>query len=180
MQKSKIVLIIVIVSFLFIIISDWFYDKYTFQTPILIKLQTPIYKKQADTIFPSPQSHKNTPKRRGKPKEVAKPTTLAPFPKFLTDQGAKNREWVLNYVKYKGDQLIAFDNLLKKEAGYRPDAVNEIGAGGIGQAYPASKMNCPLTQEGLRCQTDWVQTYIKNRYGSPLMAWNFHEQNNWY
>jgi hypothetical protein len=109
--------------------------------------------------------------------------TLESFPKYLTDYGAEAREWTLDYVSryYSGDELIAFDNLLKKEAGYRYDAVNEIGACGIAQAYPCEKMNCPLTRDGLECQVQWVVGYLNGRYhGSPLEAWNFHSQNNWY
>lgn len=29
-------------------------------------------------------------------------------------------------------------------------------------------------------QIDWGLGYIKSRYGSPCMAWKFHQANNWY
>jgi hypothetical protein len=108
--------------------------------------------------------------------------TVVPFTKFLTEKGAKNREWVLSYVSkyFQGDELVAFDNILKKEAGYREDAVNGIGACGMPQALPCSKMNCPLNESGLECQVQWFIGYINRRYGSPSEAWRFHLINNWY
>lgn len=114
-------------------------------------------------------------------KEV-KPTTVFPHKKFLTDKGAETRQIVMNIVQqmYSGDDLIAFDNLIKKESGYRFDALNEIGAGGLCQAYPATKMNCPLTEDGISCQVTWCAEYINRRYGSAVKAWEFHLQNNWF
>jgi hypothetical protein len=108
--------------------------------------------------------------------------TIEPYKKYLTDTGSKTREKVLAYLStyYTGEQLTAADNILKKEAGYRYDAVNSIGAGGIPQAYPYQKMGCPLTEEGIECQTQWFVGYVNRRYGDPLQAWSFHIKNNWY
>lgn len=107
---------------------------------------------------------------------------IIPFKKFLTPEGETTREIVLAHLAkyYSGDELIAADNILKKEAGYRYDAVNEIGAGGMPQALPYSKMGCPLTKDGIICQAQWFIGYINRRYGSPTVAWNHHLQNNWY
>jgi len=107
---------------------------------------------------------------------------IIPFPKLLTPQGKKNREKALVYLSkyYQGDELIAADNILKKEAGYRYDAVNEIGCAGMVQACPASKLGCPLTEDGILCQTQWFIGYLNRRYGSPTQAWRFHLQNNYY
>lgn len=107
---------------------------------------------------------------------------IEPFNKYLTEQGIKTREIVLAHLSkyYSGNDLIASDNILKKEAGYRYDAINEIGACGIVQALPCEKLGCPLTEEGIICQTQWFIGYLNRRYGSPTNAWKFHLENNWY
>jgi hypothetical protein len=107
---------------------------------------------------------------------------IEPFKKYLTEQGSRTRETVMRIAEqvYGDQDLIAFDNILKKEAGYRYDAVNEIGACGMGQALPCEKMNCPLTEDGVNCQVEWIMNYIERRYGTPTNAWNFHLTNNWY
>lgn len=104
------------------------------------------------------------------------------FPKLLTENGAKNREYSLTYLSkyYSGEELTAADNILKKEAGYRTDAINEIGCGGMPQACPASKMGCALDQSGLDCQLQFFVGYITRRYGTPTQAWSHHLAMNWY
>lgn len=109
---------------------------------------------------------------------------IAPFKKYLTAHGAEIRNLILPKIQSEYDEVnaLAFDNLLKKEAGYRPDAINEIGAGGMPQALPASKMGCPIeaTTEAALCQYEWMKKYISNRYGTPEKAWEFHLAMNWY
>lgn len=113
---------------------------------------------------------------------IAQNKEILPFKKLLTDEGAKTREVVLSHLSkyYSGEELIAADNILKKEAGYRYDAVNEIGCAGMVQACPASELNCPLTKDGILCQADFFVGYINRRYGSPSKAWEHHLQVNWY
>ncbi len=107
---------------------------------------------------------------------------ITPFKKYLTVKGEETRQAVLKIAEqvYSEDNLLAFDNILKKESGYRFDAVNEIGACGMGQALPCEKMNCPLSEEGIACQTEWIMGYIDRRYGNPIKAWEHHLQVNWY
>lgn len=153
---------------------------------------TSVYYLQSPIVFRSlwvrrVKEIKKTPPSIKKPVILPSPTpvkqSLVPFPKYLTDNGAKNREKALAYLSkyYTGDELTAADNILKKEAGYRTDAVNEIGACGIVQANPCSKLNCPLNDSGLECQLQFFVGYINTHgYGTPLVAWNFHLKNNWY
>lgn len=160
----------------------YFRSPITIQNPVVYKTRQVSKAKHVKSANTMPLKPTLTPTPTSTPTPVAKPK-VSSFKKYLTDQGAANREWVLNYAKthYSGDELIAFDNILKKEAGYRPDALNEIGAGGIAQAYPHTKMGCPLTQEGLQCQVDWFISYLENRYqGSPLIAWEWHLTHGWY
>lgn len=122
--------------------------------------------------------------------EVAKPTPtptvepitpiILPVVKYLTDAGASNRDRGLAMIaaKWDSDNVTAFDNIIKKESGWRTDAVNEIGACGIGQSLPCEKMGCAL--DNLDCQVKWVDRYIVSRYGTPLNAWSFWLANNWY
>jgi len=169
-----------------------FFQYWNFQSPVLIQLRLPLKRiylyQNSRSIEPLP----TTVPRKDKPSDAiilpsVTPTpkpkaTIQSFPKYLTDNGAKNRDKILALAsaKYQGDDLVALDNIIKKESGYRPEALNEIGAGGICQAYPSSKMGCPLSQDGLNCQLDWCINYINNRYGSPSKAWNFHQQQNWF
>ena len=169
-----------------------FFQYWNFQSPVTIKVRSPLKrvylyenKMRIEPLTPTSKPHqspKNAPILSPTPKVKSK-ASISSFPKYLTDNGAKNREQVLAWAsqKYSGDELVALDNIFKKEAGYRPDAINEIGACGIGQALPCEKMGCPLDQSGLECQFNWVVKYIENRYqGSPIIAWNFHLKNNWY
>jgi hypothetical protein len=108
---------------------------------------------------------------------------IAPFKKYLSKEGLELREKILKYLKTKlndENEIIAFDNILKKESGYQANVINEIGAGGLCQAYPYTKMNCKLSVEDWKCQVDWCLDYIKNRYKTPTEAWSFHLINNWF
>lgn len=60
-------------------------------------------------------------------------------------------------------------------------AVNSIGACGIPQALPCSKMlNVIGSLDNLDGQLDWMVNYISKRYGTPTKAMQFHKINNWY
>lgn len=166
-----------IVFFFVFYMMDLFFDNYDARSPILF--QSPIVRRKADrtTIKPIVPA-KVTPTPTLPPQTKS---TINSFPKLLTDTGAKNREKALAYLSlyYSGDNLVAADNILKKEAGYRTDAVNG-NCGGMPQACPASKMGCDLNQSGFDCQLQWFVGYVNKRYGTPLEAWKFHEVNNYY
>ena len=81
------------------------------------------------------------------------------------------------------EHLTAMDNLVIKESNYDPTIKNKMsGAAGIPQAYPREKLPCKLSWEwnDYRCQVNWMINYIKNRYGNPVNAWNYHLVNNSY
>lgn len=167
-----------------------FLRTYCLRTPIII--QNPIVKREIKPLKkgrtttrihrPMVKQVEAAQNEASEVKEVPK-EVVESFPKYLTDQGNINRTHILSYMEQQGydqDNITAMDNIFKKESGYRADALNEIGAGGICQAYPASKMGCQLTTEDLMCQVNWCLSYVKGRYGSPLEAWNFHLANNWF
>jgi len=166
---------------------SYFFSNYYLQVPFIIKTR-PLIEKRYKMPLKTEKPRRTQVVRSAKVVEVTptpvKETSLIPFRKFLTPQGEKNREVVLAKAKiyYTGDELIAFDNLLKKEAGYETTAVNpDSGACGIFQSHPCSKMGCPLNNDGLDCQFQWGVGYLNRRYGgSPLKAWNYHLANNSY
>jgi hypothetical protein len=155
-----------------------FFDTYRLQTPIEIRLRFPIQRRVLPKTTPTPRVNTIKHDILPSPTPTEKPkASIQSFPKYLTSNGEKNREYALSYLSkyYSGDELTAADNILKKEAGYRTDAVNSSsGACGIVQANPCSKLNCPLNDSGLDCQLNWFIGYLNRRYGSPLAAWNTH------
>jgi hypothetical protein len=80
-------------------------------------------------------------------------------------------------------QFAALDKLWQKESGWDYKAYNtSSGATGIPQALPGNKM----ASEGADWKTNpetqirWGLKYIKDRYGSPVAAWNHSVEYNWY
>jgi hypothetical protein len=180
--------------FLFFFTLYWvnkFFDNYRLTTPIEIKIEikSPIEKRcpPSKKENRSKGMKKTTSSKEGGyqfNKVLAKEIEekVIPFPKFLNQREFELRNKVLTYVKDKltENQIIAFDNIIKRESGYDPTAKNHIGAGGLCQAYPYEKMGCELKFEDWKCQVDWCLKYIENRYKNPIEAWKFHVVNNWF
>jgi hypothetical protein len=98
------------------------------------------------------------------------------------------REWTIADSKaYAKDTMLAWgqnqylclEKLWTKESNWRPEAYNKIKvmgkhAGGIPQLLGMSpKLAPPL-------QIDRGFAYIMHRYGTPCMAWKFHQKRGWY
>lgn len=78
-----------------------------------------------------------------------------------------------------GDEFQMAAELICRESSFNPGAINPTsGACGLGQALPCSKMKCELSD--VDCQIRWVESYVKNRYGTFEEAVKFHNENNWY
>jgi len=107
-----------------------------------------------------------------------------------TDEAAHipAREWVVEDSKaYAQDVVLAWaanqyeclDKLWTQESNWRSEAYNKIkvmgkNAGGIPQILGLDpKTPAPL-------QIDRGFAYIMHRYGTPCMAWKFHERKGWY
>ena len=107
-----------------------------------------------------------------------------------TDEAAQIpvREWVVEDSKaYARDVMLAWadnqyeclDKLWTQESNWRSEAYNKIkvmgkNAGGIPQILGLDpKTPAPL-------QIDRGFAYIMHRYGTPCMAWKFHERKGWY
>lgn len=68
----------------------------------------------------------------------------------------------------------ATNTLINNESGCKTWAVNpKSGACGIPQAYPCSKLKCPLNNTGAVCQLTWMKNYVADRYGSWDKALSF-------
>jgi hypothetical protein len=98
------------------------------------------------------------------------------------------REWVVEDSKaYAQDVVLAWannqyeclDKLWTQESNWRSEAFNKVkvmgkNAGGIPQILGLDpKLPAPL-------QIDRGFAYIMHRYGTPCMAWKFHERKGWY
>ena len=98
------------------------------------------------------------------------------------------REWVVKdskaYAKdvmsaWADNQYECLDKLWTKESNWRPEAFNKQkimgkNAGGIPQILGLD----PETPAPL--QIDRGMKYIIHRYGTPCMAWKFHQRKGWY
>lgn len=69
-----------------------------------------------------------------------------------------------------------------KESSNRLDAVNEIGACGLGQSLPCSKLenDCPDWRTNYACQDAWFTNYMQNRYGTWENARAFWIAHRWW
>lgn len=98
------------------------------------------------------------------------------------------REWAIEDSKaYAQDVVLAWssnqyeclDKLWTQESNWRHDAYNKVkvmgkNAGGIPQILGLDpKTPAPL-------QIDRGFAYIMHRYGTPCMAWKFHQRKGWY
>lgn len=109
-----------------------------------------------------------SPSAAGDPKSLAKAQTAG----YGWNTGA---EW---------DALV---QLWEHESSWNPKAENpSSGAYGIPQALPYTKMPQAAWPEryggtsDAYTQIQWGLSYIKGRYGSPVMAWAFWQRNRWY
>lgn len=93
------------------------------------------------------------------------------------------KDLVLNTYGWSEADFEALVKLWNRESGWNANAHNKSsGAHGIPQSLPASKM----ASEGSDYYTNgytqirWGLKYIKNRYGSPLKAWQHSQNKGWY
>ena len=110
----------------------------------------------------------------------------APAPPVAVDDPAAAQAYAASQLGNYGwaaDQMQCLTTLWTKESDWKTTATNaSSGAYGIVQSLPAEKMASAggdyLTN--FRTQINWGLNYVKERYGSPCGALNFHYANNWY
>ena len=98
------------------------------------------------------------------------------------------REWVIEdskayaqdvVLEWASNQYKCLDKLWTQESNWRAEAYNKVkvmgkNAGGIPQILGLDpKTPAPL-------QIDRGFAYIMHRYGTPCMAWKFHQRKGWY
>ena len=80
-------------------------------------------------------------------------------------------------------QWPCLNKLWTQESSWITTAENpSSGAYGIPQSLPASKMASVGAdyRTNTRTQLTWGLQYVKDAYGSPCQAWDFHLAHNWY
>lgn len=84
------------------------------------------------------------------------------------------------YAPMSDDEAKNF--IYQHESGGRLDAMNSIGACGLGQSLPCSKMSsvCPNWRTDYACQDAWFTNYMLQRYGSWVNARAFWLNHNWW
>lgn len=75
-----------------------------------------------------------------------------------------------------GDQYLDF--IVQHESSGNQYAINSIGACGLFQALPCSKLGCDLSDTA--CQIAWGRNYAIERYGSTYNAYVFWVNNHWW
>ncbi|MFF1386003.1 hypothetical protein ACFVWT_20825 [Arthrobacter sp. NPDC058288] len=110
----------------------------------------------------------------------------APAPPVAVDDPAAAQAYAASQLGTYGwaaDQMQCLTTLWTKESDWKTTATNaSSGAYGIVQSLPAEKMASAGSDylTNFRTQINWGLNYVKERYGSPCGALNFHYANNWY
>jgi uncharacterized protein YabE (DUF348 family) len=79
-------------------------------------------------------------------------------------------------------QHYAADFIISHESGWRVNALNSRGCGGLGQACPSSKLAaaCPNWQSDAVCQMRFFNGYAVGRYGSWTRAMEIWQTQRWW
>jgi len=110
----------------------------------------------------------------------------APAPPVAVDDPAAAQAYAASQLGTYGwaaDQMQCLTTLWTKESDWKTTATNaSSGAYGIVQSLPAEKMASAGSDylTNFRTQINWGLNYVKERYGSPCGALDFHYANNWY
>lgn len=82
---------------------------------------------------------------------------------------------------YQGTGDYYLDWIIQHESSGNPYAINEIGACGLGQSLPCSKLlNVCGSLDDIQCQIDFFRNYCASAYGSTYNAYLFWLAHNWY
>lgn len=84
---------------------------------------------------------------------------------------------------WSNDDYIAWLMIVKRESSFNPYAVNKKSkATGLCQSLPGKKMasHGKDWRTNYKTQLRWCRDYIKNRYKTPSLAWNFWQKHHWF
>ena len=116
----------------------------------------------------------------------APPPAPEPAPAVAVNDPAGAQAYAASQLGAYGwgaDQMQCLQTLWTKESDWETTATNaSSGAYGIVQSLPAEKMASAGADylTNYRTQINWGLNYVKERYGSPCGALNFHLAHNWY
>ncbi|WP_144672730.1 hypothetical protein [Arthrobacter sp. U41] len=135
--------------------------------------------KPAKAAAPAPKA---APKPAAKP---AKKPAKKPAPVAVNDPAGAQAYAASKLGSYgwAPSQMQCLKTLWTKESDWETTATNPTsGAYGVVQSLPAEKMASAGAdyRTNYRTQINWGLEYVKDRYGSPCEALNFHYANNWY
>jgi hypothetical protein len=151
------------------------------------------FEKTLVSAMPAPSSISVAPQSSGEkapeakaPETPAPAAAPAPAAPVAVDDPAAAQAYAASQLGNYGwapDQMQCLTTLWTKESDWKTTATNaSSGAYGIVQSLPAEKMASAggdyLTN--FQTQINWGLNYVKERYGSPCDALNFHLANNWY
>ncbi|MBP1234195.1 cytoskeletal protein RodZ [Arthrobacter sp. PvP102] len=136
---------------------------------------------------PSEETAPEAPAAAPAPAPAAAPQPApAPAPPVAVDDPAAAQAYAASQLGTYGwaaDQMQCLTTLWTKESDWKTTATNaSSGAYGIVQSLPAEKMASAGSDylTNFRTQINWGLNYVKERYGSPCGALDFHYANNWY
>ena len=114
------------------------------------------------------------------PRTTSAAATLGP----ASPAQAQQMAWaMLSAYGWNQAQWPCLNKLWTQESSWITTAENpSSGAYGIPQSLPASKMASAGAdyRTNTRTQLTWGMQYVKEAYGSPCQAWDFHLAHNWY
>lgn len=97
------------------------------------------------------------------------------------DYQAYAHDLILNQYLWSEEDYQALINLWERESNWNPNAVNKSsGACNIPQALPCNKIINKYGDNSWQSGIKWGLGYIKDRYDTPVAAWQHFEQKNWY
>lgn len=111
------------------------------------------------------------------------PTTAATLGPASPAQAQQMAWAMLSAYGWNQAQWPCLNKLWTQESSWITTAENpSSGAYGIPQSLPASKMASAGAdyRTNTRTQLTWGMQYVKEAYGSPCQAWDFHLAHNWY
>lgn len=133
----------------------------------------------------APQAAEVKPAETPAPAAPAAPAP-APAPPVAVDDPAGAQAYAaaqLGTYGWAPSEMQCLMKLWTRESDWKTTATNaSSGAYGVVQSLPAEKMASAGADymTNYRTQINWGLNYVKQRYGSPCGALNFHYANSWY
>lgn len=95
---------------------------------------------------------------------------------------AGNKAEIMAAAGISPNEFYAADFIISHESGWRVNALNSRGCGGLGQACPSTKLAsaCPNWQSDPICQMRYFSGYARGRYGSWSRAYEVWQIQRWW